>query len=155
VAVPQRAVACIGAAAFLAGCAAAHSEETLGVPESPPVSSPLCEARRSEDRIAAFGAPGEVRLASGRVAKLAGVRFPEEASLAAPGAAWLRGFEGAAAEVQALASEPDRWGRLSARVVAAQESAAVDLGRGLVAAGFALVDAGRGGSPLPGRPPHR
>ena len=59
-----------------------------------------------------------------------------------PAAEWLRSFEGSAVEVGALAAEPDRWGRLSATLVVTSDAGPVDLGRGLVAAGFALVDAG-------------
>jgi hypothetical protein len=59
-----------------------------------------------------------------------------------PAAEWLRSFEGSAVEVGALAAEPDRWGRLSATLVVTSDAGPVDLGRVLVAAGFALVDAG-------------
>lgn len=103
-----------------------------------------CTPRRSADRIDTFSERGELRLASGRVVKLAGIRRPDGPPRdgAADAAAFLEGFRGAAVAVAALAEEPDRWGRLPAIVEAESEAGPVDLGRSLVAAGLALVDAG-------------
>jgi hypothetical protein len=111
-------------------------------PAADALRSPLCEPRRSDDRIEAPTERGEIRLASGRVAKLAGIRWAEDPTHAQAGAAWLRSFRGSPVEISALASEPDRWGRLPAMIRVASDAGPIDLGRGLVAGGLAVVDAG-------------
>jgi Staphylococcal nuclease homologue len=130
----------VGAFALaLATGAAAQSEAP---PAREAVRSPVCEPRRSGDRIDEVTQRGEVRLASGRVVKLAGLRWPDAPGDAETGVTWLKEFRGAAVEVAALASEPDRWGRLPAMLKAANEAGPLDLNRALVSAGLALVDAG-------------
>ena len=102
-----------------------------------------CEARRFQDRIEAVTGRGEIRLVSGQVVKLAGLRRPDdEPAQAAAGAALIESFKEAPVEVSATAGAPDRWGRLPAVVTAATEAGPVDLGRALAAAGLALVDSG-------------
>jgi hypothetical protein len=131
-----------GLKAFLAGGVFLYAAGASA--ETPPAPSPslLCEPRRSQDRFEALTGPGEIRLASGGVARLAGIRFPVEEKEKQAGADWLRSFQGAVIRISALAGEPDRWGRLPAAVAAEHEAGPIDLGRGLVAAGLALVDAG-------------
>jgi endonuclease YncB( thermonuclease family) len=118
----------------------AAAQEAAPAPSA--VRSPLCEPRRSEDRIEAPTERGEIRLASGRVAKLAGIRWAEDPRYAQAGAAWLRSFRGSPVEISALVSEPDRWGRIAAILAGRSDAGPIDLGRGLVAAGFAIADAG-------------
>jgi endonuclease YncB( thermonuclease family) len=124
---------------FVLAASAAAQEPAPG---REPARSPVCEPRRSEDRIEGLTERGEIRLASGRVAKLAGIRRAAEPAHDEAGAAWLRSFAGSPVEVAALASEPDRWGRLPAILTARSDAGPIDLNRGLVAAGLALVDAG-------------
>lgn len=124
------------------GVAARASAAEEAAPVAGGAGSALCAPRRFEDRIGTLTARGEITLASGRLAKLAGIRMAVEPAALEPAAEWLRSFEGSAVEVGALAAEPDRWGRLSATLVVTSDAGPVDLGRGLVAAGFALVDAG-------------
>jgi Staphylococcal nuclease homologue len=104
--------------------------------------SALCEPRPSEDRVEASIERGGIKLASGRIVKLAGVRMAEEPPAAGAGAEWLRSLQGSPVEVGALAAESDRWGRLPATLRIASDAGPIDLGRGLVAAGLAIVDAG-------------
>jgi endonuclease YncB( thermonuclease family) len=101
-----------------------------------------CERGRSMGRIESVIERGEIRLASGEVVKLAGLRPPDEPAHAAAGAALIESFKDNPVEVAATAAAPDRWGRLAAVVTAATEAGPVDLARALVAAGLALVDAG-------------
>ncbi|HEX8165040.1 MAG TPA: DNA-binding protein [Beijerinckiaceae bacterium] len=104
--------------------------------------APPCETRRFADRIEAVTERGEIRLASGRIVKLAGVRGPDEPAQGAAAAALIESFRDHPVEVGATAGAPDRWGRLPAVVTAMTDAGPVDLARALVAAGAALVDAG-------------
>lgn len=133
----------VAAICVAAGGAALAQDGAAGEKPRPRESAPLgCTPRRSSDRIDSVTERGELRLASGRVAKLAGIRRPDGPPQDGAAAAFLEGFRGAAVAVAALADEPDRWGRLPAIVEAESEGGPLDLGRGLVAAGLALVDAG-------------
>jgi endonuclease YncB( thermonuclease family) len=138
---PERLLPPFVALLVLFGGAAAAQGFAAEVEERP---SAACARERSTDRIAAVAGRGEIRLASGGIARLAGLRQPEEpahAAAAAAAAALIESFKGNPVEVAATGA-PDRWGRLPAVVTAATEAGPVDLGRALVAAGLAIVDAG-------------
>jgi endonuclease YncB( thermonuclease family) len=87
---------------------------------------------------------GDLELGSGRLARLGGIRFPDEGPLRAQALAWLRSQAGQAYAVVFDAAGPDRWGRMLARLAPEQEPASgpdrVDLAQGLVGRGLALVD---------------
>jgi endonuclease YncB( thermonuclease family) len=131
----------LAALGAVVACGAA-GQEPAPAPAPEAARSPVCEPRRSQDRIEALTERGEIRLASGRIAKLAGIRLAEEPAHAQAGADWLRSFHGSPVEVAALAGEPDRWGRLAAILTVPSDAGPIDLNRGLVAAGLAMVDAG-------------
>ena len=105
-------------------------------------SRPPCDALPTQDRLSDFTEHGDIKLSSGRIARLAGIRRPEDSDLRAAATAWLASHAGSPVEVSAFASQPDRWGRVPAAVAVLTEAGAIDLGRSLVAAGLALVDAG-------------
>jgi endonuclease YncB( thermonuclease family) len=104
--------------------------------------SPGCASLKLSDGIDSITERGEIKLASGRVARLAGIRIAEDPGASAQSLAWLRSHAGQLVEVAGVRTEPDRWGRLPAVVTVDGESGPIDLGRSLVAAGLALVDAG-------------
>ncbi|WP_246775654.1 DNA-binding protein [Methylobacterium aquaticum] len=106
---------------------------------------PACRGRiAGEDRIEAVAARGELVLASGRRARLDGVRWPDDPAAAEAARAWLAGQAGRLLATRE-APEPDRWGRVILDA-AVSEGEPVDLAGGLVAAGLVPVDAGEGDS---------
>ena len=98
-----------------------------------------CPGALSEDTISAATPEGEVRLSSGTLAKLAGLRLPDEPSLRALATAWLAQHDGR--RVIVAAGPADRWGRAPARIVL-EGGAGLDLAHGLIEEGLALVDTG-------------
>ncbi|MGY2049254.1 DNA-binding protein [Methylobacterium sp. JK268] len=117
-----------------------------------PASAETCPGRvDGTDRLAGIAPEGDLLLASGRRARLDGVRLPEDPARAAAARAWLEALRGRplATREERLA---DRWERVVLDAVAegrAEGSAEgeaseepVDLAGGLLAAGLALVDAG-------------
>jgi hypothetical protein len=85
------------------------------------------------DRIVGLDGRGEIRLASGRRAVLAGIHLPDEDPWR--GAALARLREREDVSVTRLAAE-DRWGRAPVRA----EAEGLDLARGLVEGGLAAAD---------------
>jgi len=113
---------------------------------TPPSYSPTkprlgCTIEAQPDRLQDIGPEGDLTLASGRMAKLAGIRLPERPPYRDQALAWLRERAGRPVLVQAKDSR-DRWGRVSARIRISAASNHLDLGHGLVEAGLALVDPG-------------
>lgn len=101
-----------------------------------------CDATPGADRILSITDQGEIRLASGRLAKLSGIRFAAEPGERSRAIERLRENTGQDAQTAAFGTSPDRWGRTPAIVVLNREAGATDLARDLVVAGLALVDAG-------------
>ncbi|MET7248353.1 DNA-binding protein [Methylobacterium sp. EM32] len=127
--------ACLGLA-LLAGAAAAAPRGR---------EPPACRGRTAgQDRIESVAARGDLVLASGRRARLDGLRWPDDPAAAAAARAWLAGLAGRPLATRE-APEPDRWGRITLDAAALDE-APVDLAGGLVAAGLVQVDAGEGDS---------
>ena len=118
------------ALALLAGTSAALAQGRA--------ARPACTGEESTDAIAGVGPRLEVRLASGRLAKLSGLRAPDDRS--ADAGAWLMRRAGQALAVTATGPE-DRWGRLPVRL-ATRDRPGLDLAEGLVENGLALVDPG-------------
>jgi endonuclease YncB( thermonuclease family) len=90
---------------------------------------------------------GDLKLASGRILKLSGIRFPEP-GLGADGAAFaaLERLRGRPVQVALTGSgEPDRWGRLAATLTEGIDDPS-DVAGTLVDAGLAVVDAGESDS---------
>ena len=101
-------------------------------------------AGRTEERLAAIGPRGELRLESGARARLDGLRWPDDPAAAAAAETWLSAHRDRALTVD-WRGETDRWGRRGANIVSNPGTDAaepVDLAAGLVAAGLVLVDAG-------------
>ncbi|GJD48221.1 hypothetical protein OPKNFCMD_0937 [Methylobacterium crusticola] len=97
-----------------------------------------------EERLAAVGDRGDLVLASGRRARLDGLRWPEESAAADAARLWLARLAGRPIAVRE-APEPDRWGRITLDAATA-DGEALDLAGGLVAEGLAVVDAGEADS---------
>jgi endonuclease YncB( thermonuclease family) len=120
---------------------AASGREKPDGPREPPTGT-ACISLTLSDRINAVTEAGEIKLSSGRLVRLAGLRRPEDPALIGQASAWLEWHRGSAVEVAAVRSEPDRWGRLPAIVTVVGDAGPIDLGRSLVAAGLAVVDPG-------------
>ena len=102
-------------------------------------AKPTCAGEESADAIVSVMPRFEISLASGRLAKLSGVRAPDGADDAGA-AAWLMRRAGQSLVVTTMGA-PDRWGRLPVRLIA-RDTARLDLAEGLVEQGLALVDPG-------------
>lgn len=93
------------------------------------------------DVIEALLPQGDIKLASGRIAVLDGVRLADgkhrDRALA-----WLRTHVGAPVAVAPRRRSPDRWGRVSASIVRVDRPIRLDLAHGLVDLGLAVADAG-------------
>lgn len=101
-----------------------------------------CEAKPAADRVVSVTEHGELRLASGGLAKLSGIRLATDPGERGRALARLRASAGLEAQTAALGTSVDRWGRTPAIVVISREGGATDLARDLVASGLALVDGG-------------
>ena len=101
--------------------------------------APSCGGDADADRVTAVSAEGDIALASGRVARLADLRWPEAPEIRRAGLDWLR--ERIGAPVAIRAGVPDRWNRLPARIGLAADPSG-DVARHLVGSGLALTDPG-------------
>jgi hypothetical protein len=99
-----------------------------------------CGEATATDRVAAVSADGEISLASGRIVRLADLRWPEAPAVREAGLSWLRERVGEVVTVRA--GPVDRWNRVPARIALEAASHPVDMARHLVCAGLALVDPG-------------
>src|SRR4051794_17351215 len=73
-----------------------------------------CAVAEEADAMAAVAERQEIRLASGRLARIAGLRFATEPSSTSAAAAWLTRHGGRTLAVTVAAPE-DRWGRVTSR----------------------------------------
>jgi endonuclease YncB( thermonuclease family) len=96
--------------------------------------------------VAAVNERGEIALADGRVARLAGLDIPDasrgDPQSAANARAWLSSrLAGREADLRAFAARTDRWGRLLVDISAIDQSAAspLSMALGLLSAGLARV----------------
>jgi hypothetical protein len=101
----------------------------------------LCPQDTRPDRLQQISPAGELVLASGRAATLAGIRIPEDPPLRHEALDWLRQSLDRPILVRGM-ENPDRWGRISVQIRLADPANPLDLGHGLVEAGLALVDPG-------------
>lgn len=102
-----------------------------------------CSLPATPDRLHGVTPEGDLILSGGRLAKLAGLRLPDDPSRREEAIAWLQ----ARAEHHVLIQGGpalDRWNRLSVRVRLTEGPAPLDLARGLIEAGLGLVDAQAG-----------
>lgn len=120
--------------ALLAGASGALAQGRTG--------KPACAGEESDDAVASVGPRIEVRLASGRLAKLSGLRAPDGPDGGTAAAAALMRHAGQALAVTATGPE-DRWGRLPVRLVT-KDAARLDLAESLVEHGHVLVDSAEG-----------
>jgi hypothetical protein len=98
-----------------------------------------CPQQIWPDRLQGIDPGGDLVLASGRTAKLADIRLPDDPPRRGEALAWIQARSGRPVLAQGGES-PDRWGRVSVRIRGADEADPVDFGQGLVEAGLALVD---------------
>jgi endonuclease YncB( thermonuclease family) len=115
--------------------------QSAGPAGSSKKSRPGCTIVAQPDRLQDLTPEGDLLLASGRFAKLAGIRLPDTPPYRDQALAWLRGQAGQPVLVQGKDSR-DRWDRVSASIRLSGASPPLDLGHGLVEAGLALVDPG-------------
>ena len=125
---------CLGPA--LAISIQAAVAQTLPAPRRP--AACVGEARR--DRLQGLTPEGDIILASGQLARLAGIRLPDAPPHREHALSWLRARTGEPALVQGP-DRRDRWNRTSVRISLSGDPA-LDWARGLVEAGLALVDVG-------------
>ena len=103
---------------------------------------PGCLALTQPDRLQGLTPEGDLILASGRLAKLSGIRLPDEPPHRDMALSWLRARIDRSLRVEASSGTPDRWNRVSVRIRPSEEPAAPDWSRTLVEAGLAIVDPG-------------
>jgi hypothetical protein len=106
-----------------------------------PAGSPSCPGVSAADRLENVTPEGDLVLAAGGLAKLAGIRLPEAPQRRDQALAWLRARTGLPLIVHGP-EQRDRWNRLSGRITHKGESAWLDLAHGLVESGLAVVDPG-------------
>lgn len=135
----MRILCAFGLAAALMALPATGAERAA--PARAAQGPPGCAAASMPDRLREITPEGDLVLASGRLAKLAGIRLPEEPPHREGALSWLRARSGFPVLVQGGEGR-DRWDRVSARIRLAGDSPALDLGHGLVEAGLALADPG-------------
>jgi endonuclease YncB( thermonuclease family) len=121
---------CLGAALLILP-AAGQERSARGKPSCPQQTWP--------DRLQGVDPGGDLVLASGRTAKLADIRLPDDPPRRGEALAWIQARLGQPVLAQGGES-PDRWGRVSARIRGADAADQVDFGQSLVEAGLALVD---------------
>jgi hypothetical protein len=100
-----------------------------------------CTAEAQPDRLKSLSQEGDLILASGRLAKLAGIRLPDGAPYREQALSWLQIRRGDAILVQTAAA-PDRWNRIAVRIRSLDRTAPLDWSHGLIEAGLAITDAG-------------
>ncbi|WP_134500458.1 thermonuclease family protein [Microvirga pakistanensis] len=109
-------------------------------------SPPACKDEARQDRLAGITAEGDLVLGSERLARLAGIRLPDDSHHRQQALDWLKLRVGEPLVVS-IQGDRDRWDRrpLRARLGPAQAggpSQRLDLAHGLVEAGLAFVDPG-------------
>jgi endonuclease YncB( thermonuclease family) len=115
-------------------------------------AKPSCGTRSGVDVLKGVTPEGDVELGSGRLARLSGIRLPDEGPLREQALAWLRGQAGRSYAVVLDGAGPDRWGRVPVRLGPPEQAPAdapdrVDLAQALVGRGLAFVDPS-GGAPF-------
>jgi hypothetical protein len=100
-----------------------------------------CSGSLAEDRIITVNDDASFVLAKGQMAKILGLRLPEEESHRRQAADLLRVHRGKTISVEGI-GERDRWGRLPVRIRSAHDKTVVDLSHVLVETGLTLVDPG-------------
>jgi endonuclease YncB( thermonuclease family) len=114
-------------------------------------AKPACGTQTGTDVLRGVTPVGDLELGSGRLARLAGIRLPDEGPLRGQALAWLRGQAGRSYAVVLDGAGPDRWGRIPVRLAPEQAPTnglvPVDLAQALVGRGLALVDPS-GGAPF-------
>jgi len=101
---------------------------------------PGCATEAQPDLLQNLSQDGDLILASGRVAKLAGIHLPNETPYREQALAWLHARRSEPVLVQAVAG-PDRWNRISVRIRSSNRSPSLVWSHGLVEAGLAITDA--------------
>jgi hypothetical protein len=107
-------------------------------------AKPVCGAQGGAELLRGVTPEGDLELGSGRMSRLGAVRIPEEGALRGQALDWLRNQAGQVHGVILDSTAPDRWGRMTVRLVPEGEpdggTERVDLARALVARGLAFVD---------------
>ena len=101
---------------------------------------PACTGEARQDHLVGITAEGDLMLGSERLARLSGIRLPDDSSHRQQALDWLKAHIGQPLLVT-VQGHRDRWNRqlLRARLDQAQR---LDLGHGLVEAGLGIVDSG-------------
>jgi hypothetical protein len=106
-----------------------------------PKNLPGCVGEVRQDRLERVTPEGDLVLGSERLARLSGLRLPDEPILRQQALDWLRARTGQSLLVT-VQGKRDRWNRLPVRARLSKDSLAFDLSHGLVEAGLAIVDSG-------------
>lgn len=124
------------AALMAASLAAVPIRPARAAPGAGPSDCATGPAR--DEVVAGIGPRGEIRLVSGLRAVLDSLRWPDAPEAEAAALAWLEARRGARVTVVPR-GQPDRWDRVRADLLAAEDDA--DFAGGLIAAGLAYADA--------------
>ncbi|MGA0596762.1 thermonuclease family protein [Enterovirga sp. CN4-39] len=100
-----------------------------------------CQETPSGDIVADVTPDGDVRLAAGRVARIADIRLAESSEALRRARAWLETLGGEAVMLREL-GPPDRWGRVPVHLELGR-ARPVDVAELLVSEGLAVVDPGQ------------
>lgn len=109
--------------------------------DSPTRQRPGCASVAQPDRLQNLSPEGDLIMASGLLAKLAGIRLPDGLPYRDQALAWLQARRDAPILVESAAS-PDRWNRISVRIRSSDGISSLVWSHGLIEAGLAMVDTG-------------
>src|SRR4051794_13899791 len=103
--------------------------------------SPGCTGDTRPDRLSGITAEGDLVLGSERLARLSGLRLPDDPIYKPQALDWLRSRTGQALVISIQGSR-DRWDRLPIRARMSGGPQILDVSHSLVEAGLAIVDPG-------------
>jgi hypothetical protein len=123
-------------ASLVSGLVLACVASAAGAQRRPPAK--ICVTAEETDSIASVGERQEIRLGSGRLARLSGLHVANDAGAASPAAAWLMRHAGRPLAI-AITGPEDRWGRVPVKLKLREEPR-LDLAHGLIEEGLAVAD---------------
>lgn len=110
-------------------------------PRLSPKPLPGCAGVARQDQLEGMTPEGDLVLGSEGLARLSGLRLPDEPILRQQALDWIRTWAGQSL-LLTIQGKRDRWNRLPVRARLLKDSLVFDLSHGLVEAGLAIVDPG-------------